>query len=170
MEYALIPQNYDSFARLTAQHAVEANLPQQALRQTLHDFEEWMSKRISSLMEKLNRKRVCMSDNRVILGTNCWTFTSSRIREYSRSKISLISKRYNLFRPTQNFLWLCIVVTTKLLKQSVFHRGRHISVLPLQVTYNYLWDTPMHPPCTDKYHFILRYVMGRGKYSHSGPV
>ena len=38
-------------------------------------------KRISSLMEKLNRKRVCMSDNRVILGANYWTFTSSRIRE-----------------------------------------------------------------------------------------
>ena len=38
-------------------------------------------KRISSLMEKLNRKRVCMSDNRVILGANYWTFTSSRIRK-----------------------------------------------------------------------------------------
>ena len=38
-------------------------------------------KRISSLMKKLNRKWVCMSDNRVILGANYWTFTSSRIRE-----------------------------------------------------------------------------------------
>ena len=34
-------------------------------------------KRISSLMEKLNRKRVCVSDNRVILGE----FTSSHICE-----------------------------------------------------------------------------------------
>ena len=39
-------------------------------------------KRINSLMEKLNRKRVCLSDNRVILGANYWTFTSSLICEY----------------------------------------------------------------------------------------
>jgi len=38
-------------------------------------------KRISSLMEKLNRKRICVSDNRVILRENYWIFTSSRIRE-----------------------------------------------------------------------------------------
>jgi len=37
--------------------------------------------RFSSFMEKLNRKRVCLSDNRVILGEKSWTFTSSRIRE-----------------------------------------------------------------------------------------
>jgi len=33
-------------------------------------------KRISRLMRKLNRKGVCMSDNRVILRANDWTFTS----------------------------------------------------------------------------------------------
>ena len=38
-------------------------------------------KQISNLMEKLNRKQLCMSDNRVILGPNYWTFTCSRIRE-----------------------------------------------------------------------------------------
>jgi len=38
-------------------------------------------KRIINLMEKLNRKCVCMSDNKVILGENYWTFASSRIRE-----------------------------------------------------------------------------------------
>jgi len=32
-------------------------------------------KRISGLMEILNRKRVCMTDNWVILGANYWTFT-----------------------------------------------------------------------------------------------
>jgi len=38
-------------------------------------------KQIRSLMEKLNRKRVSMSDNRVIFGANYWTITSSWIRE-----------------------------------------------------------------------------------------
>ena len=33
-------------------------------------------KRISSLMETLNRKQVCINDNRVIFGANYWTFTS----------------------------------------------------------------------------------------------
>ena len=42
------------------------------------------SKWISSLSDKLNRNRVCMSNNRIILSweqINYWTFTSSRIRE-----------------------------------------------------------------------------------------
>ena len=38
-------------------------------------------KPISSLMEKLKRKRVCMNDNRVIFRANYWIFTSSHIRE-----------------------------------------------------------------------------------------
>jgi len=38
-------------------------------------------KRIINLMEKLNRKRVCIRDNRIILGVNYWTFTSSHISE-----------------------------------------------------------------------------------------
>jgi len=38
-------------------------------------------KRISSLMQKLNRNWVCMSDNMVILGANYWIFRSSRIHE-----------------------------------------------------------------------------------------
>ena len=38
-------------------------------------------KRISSLVQKLKKRRVCMSDNRVTLRANYWTFTGSRIRK-----------------------------------------------------------------------------------------
>ena len=38
-------------------------------------------KQISNLMGKLNRKRVCMSNNRVIMWENYWRFTSSHICE-----------------------------------------------------------------------------------------
>jgi len=80
----------DSFARLAAKHeqsAVEANLPQQTFltRSRRYDMKnvrvtedailsifdkmgDAKPKRISSLMEKLNRKRIYMSDNRVISG------------------------------------------------------------------------------------------------------
>ena len=64
-------------------------------------------------MEKLNRKRVCMIDYRVILGASYWTFTSSRIRE--EVKFHLFAKTLNVLGTTQGFLWLCIVETTKLL-------------------------------------------------------
>jgi len=42
-------------------------------------FDKLGDGRISSLIEQLNRKRACMGDNRVILGSSYWTFTSSRI-------------------------------------------------------------------------------------------
>ena len=36
-------------------------------------------KRISSLMEKLDRKRICMSDDMVIMGANYLAFATSHI-------------------------------------------------------------------------------------------
>ena len=66
------------------------------------------SNRISSFMEKLNRKWVYVSDNRVILEANYWTFTSSPIREQVKFHLFAICLIY--------FLWLCIIDTSKLLK------------------------------------------------------
>ena len=48
----------------------------------------WHDQLVMTWMEKLNRKRACMSDNRIILGTKYWPFTSSYLRE--QNKISLI--------------------------------------------------------------------------------
>ena len=47
-------------------------------------------KRISSLMKKMNRKRVCMNDNSVILGANYWkspvhTFVNKQNLTYSQN-------------------------------------------------------------------------------------
>ena len=107
MEYALLPPKQDLFARLASkyeQSAVEANLPTYNFEERIfiisrsmarsvgyemksviptifHKLGSAKSKRISSLMKKLNRKRVYMSDNRVIVGANYWTFTSSRTLE-----------------------------------------------------------------------------------------
>ena len=49
-------------------------------------------KRISSFMEKLNIKRVCMSDNKAILGANYWTLHSTVHAFVNKVKIHLFAK------------------------------------------------------------------------------
>jgi len=58
-----------------------ASLTEDAVPTIFDKLGDAKPKRISSLMGKLKKKRVCMSDNRVILGANYWTFPSPRIRE-----------------------------------------------------------------------------------------
>ena len=56
-------------------------LTEDAILTTFDKLGNAKPKQISNLMEKLNRKQLCMSDNRVILVAKYWTFTSSCIRE-----------------------------------------------------------------------------------------
>ena len=68
-------------------------------------------KRISSLMEKLNRKRVWLSDNRVILKQ---PIGHSPVYAFeNKIKHHLFANKIILLRPTQSFLWLCIIESTK---------------------------------------------------------
>jgi len=70
-----------SMARSVRYEMESVRLTEDAIPTILDKLGNTNSKRISGLMEKLNRKWVCMSDNRIILGANYWTFTSSRILE-----------------------------------------------------------------------------------------
>jgi len=70
-----------SLARSVGYDMKSVRLTEDDIRTIFYKLANAKPKRISSLMDELNRKRVCMSDNGVILGANHWTFTSSRIRE-----------------------------------------------------------------------------------------
>jgi len=70
-----------SMARSVGYEMESVRLTEDAIPTILDKLGDANSKRISGLMEKLNRKWVCMSDNRIILGANYWTFTSSHIRQ-----------------------------------------------------------------------------------------
>jgi len=70
-----------SMARLVEYDMKSVRLIEYAIPTIFDKLGNAKYKTISSLLEKLNRKRVCMSDNWVILGENYWTFTTSRICE-----------------------------------------------------------------------------------------
>jgi len=70
-----------SFPRSIGYNMNSVRLTEDAIRTIFIKQRDAKAKQMSSLMEKLNRKRVWISDNRVILGPNYWTFTSSHICE-----------------------------------------------------------------------------------------
>ena len=73
--------SFPSMARSVGYEIERVRLTEDAIPTILGKLGDANSKQISGLMEKLNRKWVCMTDNRKILGANYWTFTSSRILE-----------------------------------------------------------------------------------------
>ena len=69
---------FPSVARSVGYDMKSVRIPEDAIPTIFDKQSDAKPTKISSLMEELNRKRVFMGDNRVILGANYLNFTSSR--------------------------------------------------------------------------------------------